>query len=41
MAMCPCTKFQSTWKTSIFETKFALKTLGQSIEQSQPENNLF
>ena len=23
--MCPCTKFQSIWKTSYFETKLAQK----------------
>ena len=40
--MYACTKFQSIWGTSVFETKFAQKRLqGGVLGQTQPENNLF
>ena len=40
IAMCPCTKFHSIWRTLVFRTKFAKKnSFGQNIRQAQPENN--
>ena len=40
--MYACTKFKWTWRTSVFETKFAQKRLsGGVLGQTQPENNLF
>ena len=39
--MYTCTKFQSVWRTSVFETKFAQKRLqGRVLGQAQPENIL-
>ena len=41
IAMCPCTKLQSIFGTSVFATKFAQKTLeGVVLGQTQLENNL-
>ena len=40
--MYGCTKFQSIWRTSVFGTEFAQKTLKGGVSgQTQPENNLF
>ena len=40
--MYACTKFQSIWRTSVFGTIFAKKTLwGGVLGQMQPEKNLF
>ena len=37
--MYPCTKFQSIWRTSVFVTKFAQKTLQDGgLEETQLDN---
>ena len=39
IAMHPCTKFQSIWRTSVFENRFAQKRLQCGVKgQTQPEN---